>query len=35
MAAPCLGEHTEYVCAGLLDMTEEEFIDLYNDNVFE
>jgi len=35
MAAPCLGEHTEYVCTGLLDMTEEEFIDLYNDNVFE
>jgi benzylsuccinate CoA-transferase BbsF subunit len=35
LAAPCLGEHTEYVCRQLLDMPEEEFIGLLTENVFE
>lgn len=33
--APCLGEHSEYVCRELLKMPEEEFIELLLDNVFE
>lgn len=28
--APCLGEHTEFVCKELLGMSEEEFIDLHH-----
>ena len=35
LPAPCLGEHTEYVCRQLLDMPEEEFVELLLDNVFE
>ncbi|MBN1626492.1 MAG: CoA transferase [Deltaproteobacteria bacterium] len=34
-AAPCLGEHTEYVCRNLLGMSDEEFIDLFSAGVFE
>jgi len=34
-AAPCLGEHTQYVCQELLSMPDEEFIELLNDKVFE
>ncbi len=34
-AAPCLGEHTEWVCTQLLGMSSEEFIDLLNKGVFE
>jgi benzylsuccinate CoA-transferase BbsF subunit len=26
-AAPCLGEHTEYVCKEFLGMGDEEFVD--------
>lgn len=33
--APCLGEHTEYVCRELLEMPDEEFIELLLDKVFE
>ena len=33
--APCLGEHTEYVCRELLNMTEDEFAQLLLDGVFE
>lgn len=33
--APCLGEHTEYVCHELLNMPEEEFTELLLDGVFE
>jgi crotonobetainyl-CoA:carnitine CoA-transferase CaiB-like acyl-CoA transferase len=35
MPAPCLGEHTEYVCKELLGMTEEEFDKLLIESVFE
>jgi benzylsuccinate CoA-transferase BbsF subunit len=34
-AAPMLGEHTEFVCRELLRMSDEEFIELLNDKVFE
>ncbi|MFC2016563.1 CaiB/BaiF CoA transferase family protein [Chloroflexota bacterium] len=34
-AAPCLGENTEYVCRELLSMSQEEFIELLIDGVFE
>ena len=34
-AAPLLGEHTEFVCRELLGMSDEEFIELLNDKVFE
>jgi len=34
-AAPCLGEHTEYVCKQLLGMSEEEFNQLLVSGVFE
>ena len=33
--APQLGEHTEYVCTEILNMSTEEFIDMLNDGVFE
>ncbi|MGA2670245.1 MAG: CoA transferase [Dehalococcoidia bacterium] len=35
MAAPCLGQHTEYVCKDILGMSEEEYVNLLIDNVFE
>jgi benzylsuccinate CoA-transferase BbsF subunit len=35
MAAPCLGQHTEYVCKEILAMPEEEYIDLIINDVFE
>ncbi len=34
MPAPCLGEHTEYVCKQLLHMSDKEFIELLNEDVF-
>jgi benzylsuccinate CoA-transferase BbsF subunit len=33
--APCLGEHTEYICTQLLGMSDEEFFELLQENVFE
>jgi benzylsuccinate CoA-transferase BbsF subunit len=33
--APLLGEHTEQICTGLLGMSDEEFIKLMQDGVFE
>jgi benzylsuccinate CoA-transferase BbsF subunit len=33
--APCLGEHTEYICRHLLGMSDEEFIELFGIGVFE
>jgi benzylsuccinate CoA-transferase BbsF subunit len=35
MPAPCMGEHTECVCRKILDLTDEEFVDLLNEGVFE
>jgi crotonobetainyl-CoA:carnitine CoA-transferase CaiB-like acyl-CoA transferase len=35
MPAPCLGEHTEYVCTRILGMSDEEFVDLFTEGVFE
>jgi benzylsuccinate CoA-transferase BbsF subunit len=34
-AAPCLGEHSEFVCTNFLGMTDEEFVDLAGEGVFE
>ena len=31
--APCLGEHTEYICTKILGMSEEEFVGLINAGV--
>ncbi len=33
--SPCLGEHTEYVCRELLNMSDEEFVSLLNKGVLE
>ncbi len=33
--SPCLGEHTEYVCTQILGMSDEEFIDLFRQRLFE
>ena len=33
--SPCLGEHNDYVCTKLLGMTDEEFVELLQDGVFE
>jgi benzylsuccinate CoA-transferase BbsF subunit len=33
--APLLGEHTEQVCTGMLGMSDEEFISLMQEGVFE
>lgn len=35
MPAPCLGEHNEYVCCQLLGMSDEEFVQLSAEGVFE
>ncbi len=35
MPAPCLGEHTEYICKELLNMSGEEFDELLVAGVFE
>ncbi len=34
-AAPCLGEHTEYVCTQILGMSDEEFLKLCEERVLE
>jgi benzylsuccinate CoA-transferase BbsF subunit len=33
--APCLGEHTDYVCTQMLGMSDEEFVELLAEGVFE
>ncbi len=33
--APCFGEHTEYVCREILGMSDEQFVDLLQKNVFD
>ncbi len=33
--APCMGEHTEYVCREILKLSDEEFVELLADGVFE
>lgn len=33
--APCMGEHTEQVCHEFLNMSDEEFVQLANEGVFE
>lgn len=33
--APCMGEHTEYVCRHLLGMSDEEFIEFFSSGLFE
>jgi len=35
MSSPWLGEHTEFVCREILQMTEEEFNELAKAGVFE
>jgi benzylsuccinate CoA-transferase BbsF subunit len=34
-AAPCLGEHTEYVCNKILGISDEEFVELLASGVFD
>ncbi len=35
MPAPCLGEHNEFICTQLLGMSDEEFVGLMAEEVFE
>jgi crotonobetainyl-CoA:carnitine CoA-transferase CaiB-like acyl-CoA transferase len=35
MAGPCLGEHTEFVCTRLLGMSDEDFVELLAERIFE
>lgn len=35
MPSPCLGEHTEYVCTEILGLSDNEFIELLHQGVFE
>jgi len=35
LPAPCLGEHTAYVCTEILGMPDDEFLQLMADGVFE
>ena len=35
MPSPLLGQHTEYVCREILGMSDDEFIDLLSQGVFE
>ena len=34
-SGPCLGQHTEYVCTRLLGMSDDEFVQLFTEGVFE
>ena len=34
-AAPCFGEHTEYVCREILKIPDEEFIEMLHEGIFE
>lgn len=34
-SGPCLGQHTEYVCTQLLGMSDDEFVQLLTEGVFE
>ena len=34
-AAPCMGEHTEYVCREILGISDEEFIDILRSGAFD
>ena len=34
MPAPCLGEHTQFICSELLRMSDEEFVELLTDGAF-
>ena len=34
-ASPCLGEHTQEVCHDFLGLSDEEFVELANEGVFE
>jgi crotonobetainyl-CoA:carnitine CoA-transferase CaiB-like acyl-CoA transferase len=35
MPAPCLGQHNEYVYQQILGMSDEEFVRLLNEGVFD
>ncbi|MDO8567338.1 MAG: hypothetical protein Q7R57_01335 [Dehalococcoidales bacterium] len=35
MPAATLGQHTDYVCREILGMSDEEFVTLYADGLFE
>jgi benzylsuccinate CoA-transferase BbsF subunit len=35
MPSPCLGEHTEYICKEFLNLSDEEYLRLENEGVFE
>ena len=35
LPAPCLGEHTAYVCTEIIGMADEEFLELIAEGVFE
>jgi len=35
MPAPCLGQHTEYICREILQMSDNEFVGLLEEGVFE
>ena len=35
MPAPCLGEHTEFVCRQILRMSDEEFVEFFASGCFE
>ena len=35
LPAPCLGEHTAYVCSDILGIPDEEFLELVAEGVFE
>jgi benzylsuccinate CoA-transferase BbsF subunit len=34
-ASPVIGEHTDYVCSEVLGLSDEEFIELLQEGVFE
>jgi benzylsuccinate CoA-transferase BbsF subunit len=35
MPAPLIGQHNEYVCTEILNMTDEEFVELLNEGALE
>jgi benzylsuccinate CoA-transferase BbsF subunit len=35
MPAPCLGEHNQFICSELLGISDERFVELLEEGVFE
>lgn len=35
MPSPCLGQHNEYICTQILSLSDQQFVELLNEGVFD